>query len=153
MRDAFILVLLLVAAVLGYRVYSMNRTIAAQERQIRNLNEKANAKGLELQEKCAKQAGLAFKQNGYGKDEMDGYENHYNEKLNKCMVTISTGNPIDSEKFFSNYLIDAFENKTLGQLVYKGLQPFQCEITLPSGERKFCKSSDEFHELEKIYLQ
>jgi hypothetical protein len=151
MRDALSVVLLFIAAVLGYRVYAMRQTIAVQERQIKNLNEKANANGLELQEKCAKQAALAFKQNGYGQDEMDSFQNHYAEKLNKCVVTISTVNVIDSRQFFSNYLIDAFENKTLGSLVYRELEINQCEITLPTGERKFCKSSDEFHDLEKAY--
>jgi hypothetical protein len=90
------------------------------------LNTKIDARGktasLELQEKCSKQAREEYAENGWKKEPMASYTNHYKEKMNKCFVLIGS------------------------------TTPFNCKGTLLSGEEKLCHSSDEFDEIVKLYM-
>jgi hypothetical protein len=167
MRDTIILVLIIAVASLGYLMHSQNRVLSDQQRQIRDLNVKLEAKyksaGLELQAQCAKQAALVYKDSGWEKASIAGYENHYNEKLNKCFVAMQNTDVKTSAGRLttSRFLVDAFEGKTLGTYFWQSAKntpygevpPFECDVTISSGEKKVCHSSDEFEELLKVYMQ
>ncbi len=168
MRDALILALIVAAAVLGYLVHSHDAIMADQQRQIRELNIKIEAKAktasLELQEKCSKQASEQYVENGWKKEPMASYTNHYNERMNKCFVLIESttpAKPSDGTFFNSKVLFDAFEGKSYGQYDWRSdkvkkyweVAPFNCKGTLLSGEEKVCHSSDEFDQIVKLYMQ
>jgi hypothetical protein len=143
--------------------YSQTKTLKDQQGQIKELSGalESRAKGatLEYQEKCARQAAEVFKADGWEKESMAGFENHYNEKTNKCFVlesniSLQTG-------MTSRHLFDAFERKNLANytwIPHKGkkyweVSPFECDVTLPSGEKKACDSSEQFEDLIKVYMQ
>ena len=117
----------------------------------------------DFQERCAKQAREQFKQLGWDKEPMAGFTNHYNEKMNKCFVLIENTDAKSSPgTIWTNVvLMDAFEGKELGlyswhtekDKKYWEVPPFQCEVTLPSGEKKICNSREEFDELIKVYME
>jgi hypothetical protein len=117
----------------------------------------------DLQERCAKQAREQFKQLGWDKQEVAGFTNHYNEKMNKCFMLIQSTDAKSSPGtiWTNSVLLDAFEGKELGTYSwhtvkdkkYWEVPPFQCEVTLPSGEIKPCNSEVEFNELIKIYME
>lgn len=167
MRDALIFALIVAVCVLGWLVHAQTGALADQQKQIHELNTKIEARvktgGLELQAQCAKQATTAFKESGWEKESLAGYENHYNEKLNKCLVIMqNTDTKTAPGKIItSRYLSDAFEGKNLGNYFWESdrtkkyyeVAPFECDVTIPSGEKKTCKSSDEFEELLKVYMQ
>jgi hypothetical protein len=167
MRDALIFALIVAVGVLGWMLHSQNATLTDQQKQVRELDAKIEAKaksgGLELQAQCTKQAAIAFKESGWEKEQMAGYENHYNERLNKCFVIMQNTDvkSTPGQIITSRFLSDAFEGKNLGNYFWESdrkkkyweVAPFTCDVTVPSGEKKTCKSSDEFEELLKVYMQ
>ena len=94
---------------------------------------------------------------------MTGFTNHYNEKLNRCFMLVEeTDVKSDPGTIWTNKtLLDAFEGKELATYSwhsdkvkkYWQVPPFQCEVTLPSGEKKICNSGAEFDELIKVYME
>lgn len=167
MRNAVILLLVIAVGVLGFLVRSHDIALKEQQRQVQGLTAKLEVKAktasLELQEKCAKQAGEVFKSDGWAKEQTAGFENHYNEKMNKCFIMIEDmGVRANSGRFSNSKSVsDAFERKNLATYFwmsdkvkkYWEVPPLQCNVTLPSGEKKVCRSSDEFDELVKVYMQ
>jgi hypothetical protein len=147
--------------ILSLILYSQAAALREQRRQLQELNAKLESKSkttsLELQAECAKQAHEAFKLNGWEGNQWASFTNHYNEKLNKCFVEIeNTDTKTSPGKIgVTNTVSDAFEGKVYGQYIwiseknkqYFEVPPFQCEVTLTSGEKKICRSSDEFDAL------
>ena len=112
---------------------------------------------LDLQEKCAKQSQAAFKRDGFEKEQLASFSNHYSEKLNRCFVEYESTNA----NFVTKVVSDAFEGKVYGSYMWRPdkvkkyweVPPIQCTVTLPSGEKKTCHSSDEFDSLVKEYME
>lgn len=89
MRDVVIAALAVAVGILGYFVHSTKTDLADQQRQLRNLSAERETIGLEQQEKCANQAQTAFTHSGWADPKaLYNIVNHYNEKLNKCIVTV-----------------------------------------------------------------
>jgi hypothetical protein len=167
MRGALIILLLAAVGGLCYWVHSMQATIASKDKQIRELSEKARTSGIELQGKCAERAALVFRDWGWAKKPNAWYENHYNEELGKCFVLIadkdaeSTTGMTATETFVYRQLFDAFEGKQYADYGWhfeegKGYSEAAvdtCEVTARSGEKRTCKSQDEFDALAKTYMQ
>lgn len=103
----------------------------------------------DLQERCAKQAREAFLNLGWGKYESAAFENHFNQKLNKCFVQIENSDVMGTWKTVS----DAFEGKVYAVLGLHGDEVKKCSVTLLSGEERICRSSDEFDALVKQYME
>jgi len=118
---------------------------------------------LDQQAKCSEQARKKFIELGYAHKSMTGYESHYNSRLNKCFVDISTTDTqVTPGTIWNNRsVLDAFESKEYATYAwhteegkkYWEVAPFQCEVLLPSGERQFCKSDAEFTLLIAMYMQ
>jgi hypothetical protein len=167
MRNAVLLFLVMAVGVLSFVVWSHEIALKQQQWQLKDVTAKLEAKSkaanLELQEKCAKQASELFSSEGWAKEQMAGFENHYNEKLNRCFIMVENTDAKTTPGRISNskFLSDAFERKILANYFwmsdttkkYREVPPFQCDVTLPSGEKKICHSSDEFDQLVREYLQ
>ena len=105
----------------------------------------------ELQERCGKQTSEFFKKeygNGIttvGKEQMmSGYQNHYNKKLNKCFIIITS----TSKSMRLKNLFDFNENKELGTFVENKYLPMNCRVF-----EKKCKSEEEWDSLVKPYME
>jgi hypothetical protein len=165
-------VLFLVLLVMATLLRSHSARIRELELTVKQLDSKVDEKGttssLELQAKCSEQARKFFSDMGFAKNDMAGFENHYNSQMNKCFVQVSSSKAFktDAKKSSSTLwtyrnVFDAFEGKEYGSFAwhdkegkkYWEIPPFQCEVTLPSGEKKFCHSDDEFTDLVKVYMQ
>ncbi len=158
---ALMLLLIVAVALLAWQAYSQKAVIAHQQERLEALNAKLEARprttNIELQEKCAKQALEAYRLSGWDKNLLASFSNHYNEKLNKCFVLIGETHAGGN----SESLQDAFEGKVFGFYMwlvkkdkkYWEVPPFRCEVTLISGEKKTCESSDEFDDLVKAYME
>ena len=139
--------------------------IAKLEKKTADLAAKLDAQGraanLTLQEQCSRQAERSFKNNGWDKEQLASFENHYNVKLNKCFVkTEDTGTKYGSPTV-SKSVSDAFEGKIYGNYLwinskkqkYWEVKPLECTVTASSGEEKTCESDQEFDQLIKIYME
>jgi len=163
---ALVSLLLLVVVALCYSLYRKEAAIKEQQKTISILNaqvsEGKHARSIfELQERCAEQARKSFNDMGYNKKDMAGFENHYNEKLNKCFVEITNTQTVArGEVMTTRMIFDALEGKNYGEYFWqteKGkkyweVAPFVCDVIAPSGEKQFCKSDEEFKELMKPYM-
>ena len=159
----FLTVLLIATA--GVLVWQMTR--------IQNLEKKVHAlksdsarenalEVLDLQAKCAAQARKEFEYEGLVGKDMAGYESHYSPEMKRCFVATSLTDAKTNPKVIwtTRTVVDAFEGKECATYVwhteegkkYWEVPPFQCEVTVPSGEKKICHSDDEFEELIKPYM-
>ena len=127
-----------------------------------NSNADSAKEDYELKERCGKHAWEYFKKEyGNGMLSFDEnviisarYINHYNKKLNKCIVLVTTKSMPKTSKevrtFIDKTLLDITELKQYGQFtkLSTGIQPNQCEV---SG--RHCSSEIEWDSLVKPYLE
>lgn len=100
------------------------------------------------QEKCSQSAKDFFNNNiteEFNKNVFN-YTNHYNQKLNKCLIMITKFIKGDHR----NSLYDVYENNHIGEIGILGntLTPQVCYV----GDN-MCKSSGEFKEFAKPYME
>lgn len=167
MRNATLVLLVLVVGLLGILLYSKNVLIASQRSQIEDLKGKLDSKSkvdnIELQEKCSKQAQEAFRRDGFETKGLDWFTNHYSQKLNKCFVLYHTtdAKATPGTVLENDLLSDAFEGKVYGHYLWQSdkvkksweVPPIVCSVTNLSGEEQTCKSSDEFDALIRTYME
>jgi hypothetical protein len=113
----------------------------------------------ELQEKCGKRCEDMFKKEykfvNTTKDGqmMNSYQNHYNQKLNKCFILVTTTNyPSDkkTDVLVMKVLFDINENKEYGSVdkFRKQPVPSSCNVL-----NKICTSEQEWDLLVKPYME
>lgn len=137
------------------RLEKQNHELEAQ------IQKQQAAATFDLQERCAEQSRKTFNDLGFKAKDLASYENHYNEKLNKCFIEIRNSTPSsDGRMVVSRNVSDALEGKVFGEYIWQSdkvkkyweVAPLMCKVTLPSREDRLCKSEDEFKELLKPYL-
>ena len=109
----------------------------------------------ELQERCGKRADEVFRReygNGIGNDQMAGYTNHYNEKLNKCfvLVTVSIYKPDISNTMV---LFDINENKEYGSIVTIITHAKDAPLTYCKVLERVCHSQKEWETLTRPFME
>lgn len=136
------------------------------QNEVRDLNAKLadRSNADELQAKCEGQASKVFDAAGYPKSEFAIYQSHYNTKLDKCMMRVlHTDAQSARGKTIWVYInaLDASDSKPYGTYAWHTVTskkflivpPATCEVTLPTGEQKTCRSMDEFEELVQVYIE
>jgi hypothetical protein len=120
---------------------------------------------LDLQRMCAEAADKSFKLAGYKpkQDVINSYLNHYDSKLRKCFVLLSTYDPSTSGTISTfQELDDAFEGTTYGNFVLsqniKGPGPVTdhfvtCQMQPPGAEQVLCHSREEWDALVNRYMR
>jgi hypothetical protein len=173
MRNAAIL---LIVGAVGLFVYHQETSLQEQRHLVQELTAKVQelttkpatvpkkTTNLDLQQRCAAQANKMFALYGWEKEPTAGFTNHFNSEMGKCFMLIVNTSP-DKQRpgtsIETRNLSDAFERKEYAEYFwhsdekkkYWEVRPFMCKVTLPSGEDKFCQSSDEFEELIKVYME
>jgi hypothetical protein len=142
-----VLVILLVALLaLAWRLNSTNatlvrqqQTLSRQQQQIQTLTtalaDKSKQEAAALQEKCSETASKFFSSSaGYKNADGFDYKNHFNSKLNKCFILVSSYlHKANAYADFSSIdLYDAVEGKRYAQ--YNG--HFICDVALTKNPRK-----------------
>jgi uncharacterized lipoprotein NlpE involved in copper resistance len=96
----------------------------------------------ELQKKCGQISKEFFKKN-YNSDEH--YRNHYNKKLNKCLMVITEKGVIGRKK----ELFDVYESNTYGIIrINKEKIVMSCDVL-----KTICKTEQEWDTLVKPYME
>lgn len=168
MKFAIALVLICVA-VLAFVSHSQSVALRQQGKKVEELAAKIESDskptvGLELQERCAKQALEEFKHEGLIGKPMADFQNHYNSKLGKCFVEVAYTEAKAGDFFTSKTLVDAFEGKVYGTYMWSNptkkkyweVPPMKCTVTMLSGEEKDCHAEDGpngFDALVKQYME
>jgi len=112
----------------------------------------------ELQERCGKRADERFRTeygNGFSSDKdsnyMFVYRNHYNAKLNKCFILVTTTTIPKQESrniMILTNLYDVNENKEYASIVTVKQNIFGCWVL-----DKLCKTENEWNLLIKPYME
>ena len=123
----------------------------------------AQQASLDLQEKCAKQEQSAFDKMYFKDRALYSFTNRYNVKLNRCIIETEQDMVPGGPDTWWNYksVTDTYEGKDFGSYAwhsdkikkYWEVPPFECEVNLPTGEKRLCKSSAEFDDPIKAYMQ
>lgn len=154
---------ILIAIVL-FLVWRLNVEIELnrqQQSRVAELTLKISAKtaheNLEMQGKCAQQAGEVFLQLGYKNGGFDSYQSHYNTKLNKCFMLIDSiqGTTVNKS------LLDAYEQRSYAMYMwmadkvkkYWEVPPVTCEFTPPSEDKRRCNSEGEYNTFVSRYME
>jgi hypothetical protein len=162
--------LLLIAVVALVALVSWQATvIRAQDEKLSSLASDASAVKeriasalFERQQKCSAQARKEFIQSGFkDNDPLASYQNHYNEKLNKCFAAFTSTAIVGRTATTVRTVFDAFEGKDYGSYIsynpgdkkYWEVVPSKCEVIQPSGAAQVCHSDGEFSVLAKVYLE
>jgi hypothetical protein len=141
-----------------------NRELTKQTQELKaQLGSAFTSTSLELQSKCAEQARAVYNADGWNVEKMARFTNHYNQKLNKCFIQIEQTDTKTSSShiWMSKNVSDAFERKEYGDYMWRSdkvkkyweVPPVICKVMLPSGEEKFCHSTDEVDTLIKQYME
>lgn len=161
MRNAFAVLLAMTVGVLAVVIHSQSAKISALQARTAEVKTAPQATSMELQGQCAKQAAIAFKQSGWSTEKLADSTNHYNTRLGKCFVEITNTTIENGHPGHSDMVSDAFEGKVYGSYEWINVTkkqfwevpPTECEVIMPTGETKYCKSSGEFEDLIKTYMQ
>jgi hypothetical protein len=113
---------------------------------------------LDQQDKCANRALWDFENWGYKAKPDADFVGHYNAALDRCFI--QTQNTLSNGEFFWRDLCDAYSGEQYGQYgwqrkdkqKYWDVPPFVCHVIVPSGEKRFCQSEDEFKKLAMAYM-
>jgi hypothetical protein len=142
-RKLFLSILIVFFTISLMSLLGCNNQNPTKEQSTKNIKEV-----YELQERCGKQTSEFFKKeygDGIFRDgTISGYQNHYNKKLNKCFIIITSTSPSMKLK----NLFDFNENKELGTFVENKSLPMDCRVF-----EKSCKSEEEWDSLVKPYME
>jgi hypothetical protein len=157
------IILIPAAAAIGLGVLASQQaaTIKDQKQQLAAMDEQAKAASLVMQGKCAEQARKMFVSLGYREGGMAAYENHFNTRLNKCMVLLENQTVAEKTIYTFKYVMDAFENKNFGEYIWHTdevkkhweVLPMKCNVVALSGEKQACQSEAEFRKLAAAYME
>ncbi len=110
-----------------------------------------------MQEKCAKAAKEFFREEGFGNKSLANYRSHYNKKLNRGFVVISSMDHLGDGIFnVSEDLYDVFERKLYAEYAWQSqkdkkfweVKPYLCRMLDESGETK-----EDFDNFVKQYME
>ena len=165
MKETVIFLLLVAAVALGWYARSREDAFRAEKHHSQELQFKLDRlpqnAPLDLQEKCARQAKAVFESQGWKKNDLAGYTNHYNMKANKCFMEVTNQDIKQSRTSTFRTVSDAFEGKTYAEYFWQSdkdkkyweVAPFLCRVTPLGGKQGYCKTTDEFDELIKQFME
>lgn len=163
--------LLIAGAILVWRLtaeIATNRELRGEVRQIKSqLADSSKAESLQLQQKCAEQAMTLFHALGYKDSHLnfnsDLYQSHYNPKLGKCFVEITSTDLSTSPgtEAINRVLFDAVERRVYAEYgwmssktkKYWEVPPWNCRLTPSSANEQPCKSEDEYKAFVAKYIE
>lgn len=128
----------------------------------------AQGQSLNDQEVCAKQAKVAFE--GYYSSRGSvvkplsvNYQSHYNPKLNRCFVSIQTGDMVNNQIVTGAVLMDAFERRIYASYSFTSPETDKKRVAIgpqlscvlaPLGQAQtHCSSKEEFDVFVAKYME
>ncbi len=128
-----------------------------QQRQISDLSAKHN--NFDLQLRCAAQAEKTFDLMDYknNKDPKRSifFQNHYNNDIGKCFMTIDDITYLEIMTITHKFLFDAVEQRPFATFIQntKTDKPNWCEVITKSNKKVICASEDEYSKYVSEYME
>ncbi|MDD4182213.1 MAG: hypothetical protein PHT53_00105 [Candidatus Omnitrophica bacterium] len=111
---------------------------------------------MDFENKCFSAASEFFKENGFD-PKNSGFQNHYNNKLNKCFINIKSAKVgEDGRLSFYKALYDVYNRKMYGENSWKpeeGKNYWEVKPTVCSILDKPCQAIEDYENLVKIYME
>lgn len=111
---------------------------------------------VELQNKCFAAASEFFKENGFDLKN-SGFQNHYNNKLNKCFINIKSAKMGEDGRLnFHNALYDVYNRKMYAEYSWKpeeGKNYWEVKPTACFTLDKSCAAIEDYENFVKIYTE
>lgn len=126
------------------------------------LADKTKMENATLSRECSDKAEQVYKSGSYNANSMaDSYVSHYEPKLSKCFIEVTTSSQIGDNFFKMKNLFDAYDGRGYGDYIghinLKGSagNAFvnQCDMTPIGKDKTYCKSEGEFDAFTKGYLE
>ena len=113
------IILIQSAAVVGLGVLASQQvaTIEGQRVGLSAAKEQIKASSLAQQERCSNEARKWFVQQHYGVNDLASYENHYNVKLDKCVIAVKNTVFDKDVAIGFKHIVNVFENSPVGTYV------------------------------------
>ncbi len=125
--------------------------------QNQRLAAQVNAAKWEREQQCSTRAKHFFDESSWSeKNSGASYENHFNNRLNRCFILVKSSTSQGNSRFLYRVLMDVNDGKEIaqyhkqvpyGQAEYAG-KPFVCAIL-----EKFCQTDEEFDAFVKSYME
>jgi hypothetical protein len=132
----------------------------------------ARSQSIDLQEKCAAQAKIAYQQSKLDEQERStklgalatgssGYQSHYNTKLQKCLMLVNQSQVLEGQMSTGATLTDAYDRRVYAVYIWIGQDdnehqetpPIVCELIPSLADRRDCASREEFDAFAAEYMK
>lgn len=111
---------------------------------------------IELENKCFAAASEFFKENGFD-PKNSGFQNHHNNKLNKCFINIKSAKVgEDGRLSFHKALYDVYNRKMYGEYSWKpeeGKNYWEVKPTACFTLDKSCQAIEDYESFVKTYME
>jgi len=119
---------------LGWRLNSANVMLREQQQQVQTLkkalSERSAQEALALQTQCSEMAKKFLSTRGWKPGVGDDYKNHFNTKMNKCFVLVSSY--LVNDDFATFDLYDAVEGKRYATYLGHNI----CDVSITQNPKK-----------------
>jgi hypothetical protein len=133
--------------------------VALPSIQRQRLDQEATATKWEQEQQCARSAAKFYNESTWSQSNVSGgFDNHFNHKLNKCFILVSTTTSQGNNLFFYRVLMDvnggtqsalaSYDKQVPSGVADYMVKPFMCDML-----DKFCKSEEEFNAFVKPYME
>lgn len=117
---------------------------------------KSPAEIIELKNNCFAAASNFFKENGFDSKDCT-FQNHYNNKLNKCFINIKSARMgEDGHLSFHKALYDVYDRKMYGEYSWKpegGKNYWEIKPTTCFVLDKSCQAIEDYENFVKTYME
>ncbi len=156
-----IITLLVLAVMVGALVWQYKVQVLALEDHKRQQHDQSVSETVAVQAKCTAQAQQRFALLGLGSGQTATFKSHYDAKTDKCFVQVESTSSSLGTVWHNVTLYEAVKGIVFGTYSWRSVPgqkaadvaPYTCEVKLPSGERRTCRSDAEFKGFVRTYMQ
>jgi hypothetical protein len=152
--------LLILAAMCGLVWWQYQTQYSKLQSHQHQVKDESASQGLVLQHDCLTKALARFNFLGLASNKSANYKGHYSASLGQCYALIGS-NETSLDTVWKHLTLYDADGKVFASYAWHSqddqkaadIPPYTCEVTLPSGEERTCKSEADFRDLIGAYMK